>query len=226
MPDNVGVEDLNRVIGEIQYTPVELPDWISLPQEKLRNVLKKVNEYIEPVPFDPPPATIGRVRTLPFYNDYYLLELTNLASVPAYNKYAIIKPGDINIVDWTVEPIYSVNEKAPLQLNPSNVVAYLQFFSEYVFTADGQRFIINHPDELPWAPGIPDTHRAKVYDLIRSAELTGVYEDGSFRVEVTDLALYNLYKSVIFVTPSGMVDWIVVDKLAENLEIQRRDLLV
>lgn len=226
MPDHIGVEDLNRVIGEIQYTPVELPEWVSLPQEKLRAVLKKVNEYIEPVPFDPPPGTIGRVRTLPFYEDYYLLELTNLASVPAYNKYAIIKPGDINIIDWTVEPIYSVNEKAPLALNPSNVVAYLQFFSEYVFTADGQRFIINHPDELPWAPGVSDAQRAKVIDLIKPAELTGVYEDGSFRVEATDLALYDLYKSVIFVTPSGMVDWIVVDKLAENLEIQRRDLLV
>lgn len=226
MPDNIGVEDLNRVIGEIQFTPVELPEWVSLPQEKLRAVLKKVNEYIEPVPFDPPPGTIGRVRTLPFYDEYYLLELTNLASVPAYNKYAIIKPGDINIIDWTVEPIYSVNEKAPLVLNPSNVVAYLQFFSEYVFTADGQRFIINHPDELPWAPGVSDAQRARVIDLIKPAELTGVYEDGSFRVEATDLALYDLYKSVIFVTPSGMVDWIVVDKLAENLEIQRRDLLV
>ncbi|HCM83896.1 MAG TPA: hypothetical protein DIS76_04955, partial [Rhodospirillaceae bacterium] len=197
-----------------------------LPQEKLRAVLKKVNEYIEPVPFDPPPATIGRIRTLPFYDEYYLLELTNLASVPAYNKYAILKSGDINIIDWTVEPIYSVNEKAPLTLNPSNVVAYLQFFSEYVFTADGQRFIINHPDELPWAPGISDAQRAKVIDLIKPAELTGVYEDGSFRVEATDLALYDLYNCVIFVTPSGMVDWIVVDKLAENLEIQRRDLLV
>lgn len=221
-----GVEDLNRVIGEIQYTPVELPDWVSLPQEKLRNVLKKVNEYIEPVPFDPPPATIGRVRELPFYDEYYMLELTNLVSVPAYNKYAILKPGDINIVDWTVEPIYSVNEKAPLKLTPGNVVAYLQYFSEYVFTADGQRFIINHPDELPWAPGVSEGQRARVVDLVKPAELTGVYEDGSFRVEATDLALYDLYKSVIFVTPQGMVDWIVVDKLAENLEIQRRDLLV
>ena len=223
---NQGVEDINQVIGEIEYTPEPLPDWVNLPTEKLRAVLKKVNEYIEPVPFDPPPATLGRVRALPFYDEYYLLELTNLASVPAYNKYAILKPGDIHIIDWTVEPIYAVNEIAPLKLTPANVGAYLEFFAEYVFTADGQRFIINHPDELPWAPGTPDTIRAKAIDMVRPAELTGVYEDGSFRVEVTDLALYDLYKSTVFVSPTGMVDWIVMDKLAENLEIQRRDLLV
>ena len=221
-----GVEDINKVIGEIQYIPVEMPEWVSLPQEKLSNVLRKVNEYIEPVPFDPPPATVGRVRELPFYDDYYLLELTNLVSVPAYNKYAIMKPGDINIVDWTVEPIYSVNEKAPLKLTPGNVVSYLQFFSEYVFTADGQRFIINSPDDLPWVPSASEGQKARVVNHIRPAELTGVYEDGSFRVEVTDLALYDLHKSVIFVTPQGMVDWIVVDKVVEGLEIQRRDLLV
>ncbi len=212
-------------LGEIRYTPVALPDWVTLPPEKVKNLLKKVNEYIEPVPFEPPPATIGRVRQLPFYNDYYLLELTNLNTIPAYSKYALVKPGDIYVIDWTVNPIYDVNAKA-LQLDASNVVAYLEFFSEYVFTADGQRFIINSADDLPWLPNASDSQKDEAQSIIQPAQLTAAYEDGSFRVDVTDIALYDLYKSVVFVSPNGAVDWIIQDKLLENLEIQRRDLLV
>ncbi len=213
-------------IGEIRYTPVTLPEWVTLPPEKVKTLLKKVNEYIEPVPFEPPPATIGRVRQLPFYDDFYLLELTNLNTIPAYSKYALIKPGDIYVIDWTVNPIYDVNAKAPLNLNASNVVAYLEFFSEYVFTADGQRFIVNSVEDMPWIPNASGLQKSKAEDAIQPAMLTAAYEDGSFRVDVTDLALYDLYRSAVFVSPNGAVDWIVQEKLMENLEIQRRDLLV
>lgn len=216
----------NQPIGEISYVPVALPEWVELPAERLRGVLKKVNEYIEPVRFDPPPATTGKVRQLPFYKDFYAIELTNLAATPPYSKYALVRPGDVYVIDWTVEPLYEVNRVAPLNLEAGYVVAYLNFFTDFVFTAEGQRFIIENVNDLPWAPDATDIDKARVIEHIEPARLSAAYEDGGFRVEVVDLALYDLYRSTVYVTADGKVDWLIQGKLVENLPIVRRDLLV
>lgn len=215
------------MIGEITYTPVDLPEWHPLPTSGIDRVLRHVNHLMRPNPFESSPSTIARYRRLPFYADVGLIELTNLVSVPSFSKYVIYSRKAIRVVDWTVEPIYRANTEEPILLDASNVVSYLKFFSEYVFTANGQRYIIDDILDLPFINGYDHNGLpANLTTCIRKAQLTGVYQDGSLRVECTDLAGYNLYNSVIFVTPGGTVDWIVTDLLAEELPIIRRDTLV
>lgn len=223
-------EDVNRVIGEIQYIPVNLPDWTSVSTGSVPRLLRRLNHMFLPVGFDAR-WTAARVRSLPFFGETILVELTMLAAQPAYNKYALMGPRSHYVVDWTVEPIYKANEDGPLLLTAGNVAAYLQYFSEFVFTADGQRFPIESPDDLPYAPQVTQPQKDEIREKLLEAgfkppELTGVYEDGSFRVEVFDLSLYGIYRSVVFITPTGNVDWIVTDLVLSDLPVQRRDLLV
>ena len=217
----------DAAMTDMSFDPThDLPEWIDLPPEKVKQVLKHVNEYMDPIPFDPPPSTLGRVRMLPFYNDYYLLELVNLVTVPAYAKYAICKPGDVNVMDWTVDPIYDVNQKAPINITADNVIPYIKFFSDYVFTSDGQRKIIEMLDDIPWLETAKPYQKVRAQSFLQPARVTHEYDDGGYRVEVTDMALYNLYKSVIFVHSNGTIDWLIQDTLVEDMEIFRDNMLV
>ncbi len=224
-------QEAGEIIEEVQYIPVGLPAWIAVPEGGVARFLGHVNHMFRPVGFDKR-WTRARVRRLPFYERTMLVELTNQTGAVDYSKYILVGPRSYYVIDWTVEAIYKANEHGGLHLQEGTAVAYVEFFSEYVFTADGQRFPLTHRDELPFQPHVEEAEKEAIWGRLVEAgfhppELTGVYRgDGSFRVELFDLSKTDISRSTIFVTKTGEIDWIVTALVLADLPVFRRDVLV
>lgn len=179
-------------------------DWKKTDAEAAARILSEVNNFLEPVPFRPEQTTL-RVLPLPFYKGYELYELTDLSAVPAARKFAIYKPGDVNVIDWTNQVIYDVNEKAPITLTERNVAGYVKFFFNYVRGRHGRFMIIETIDDIRWQVEPPLQGRKVMQDMLTPVTVTGQDGDGTFHLEAFMVFKDSLFKTRVHVRPDGMV---------------------
>jgi hypothetical protein len=179
-------------------------DWQKIDAEKAARMLAEINPHLEPVPFSTDSTTV-RCQALPFYRGYQLCELTDLSAVPAARKYAIYKPGDVNVVNWTNQTIYETNEKAPVALDARNVRAYVRFFFSYVRGRHGRFAIVETIDDIKWQVEPPLQGRKVMQDMLEPLTLVSENEDGSFTLEAFMVFKDSLFKTRIHVKPDGLV---------------------
>ena len=65
-----------------------------------------------------------QVADLPFYDEYKLYTLSDTTLPPPNTRYMLYKPGDVSLMNWTNEPIYSVNERAPIKIDRKTCLPY------------------------------------------------------------------------------------------------------
>lgn len=179
-------------------------DWHKVDVERTARILSEVNPHLEPVPFSMESTTV-RTQRLPFYREYEFLELTDLSAVPAARKYAIYKPGDVNVVNWTNQAIYDTNEKAPIRLDERSVVDYVKFFFGYVRGRHGRFLIIETIDDIRWQVEPPLQGRKVMQQMLEPVTLTGKEEDGTFNLEAYMVFKDSLFKTKVHVKPDGLV---------------------
>lgn len=181
-----------------------MADWQKIDSENKLQILDEVNKYLTPVPFNPDSSAI-RVKGLPFYSQYQLLELTDLSTVPAARKYAIYKPGDVSIIDWTNQPIYSINEKEPIKLTDKNVADYVKFFFEYVRGRHGRFLVVETIDDIHWQIEPPAQGRKVMQEMLDPVTVTGQEPNGVFKLEAFMVFKDSLFKTKIQVDAGGLV---------------------
>ena len=179
-------------------------DWQKLDSDKAAQVLSELNAHLEPIPFSPDSTTI-RSQKLPFYRDYALFELTDLSAIPGARKYAIYKPGDVNVITWTNQAIYETNEKAPIHLTEDTVVNYVRFFFNYVRGRHGRFLIIETIDDVRWQIEPPAQGRKVMQEMLEPVTLIGQDADGTFNLEAFMIFKDSLFKTQIHVKPDGLV---------------------
>lgn len=179
-------------------------DWQKLDSEKTAQALSELNSYLEPIPFSPESTTI-RTQRLPFYRDYALFELTDLSAIPGARKYAIYKPGDVNVINWTNQAIYETNEKAPVVLTEDTVVDYVRFFFNYVRGRHGRFLIIETIDDVRWQIEPPAQGRKVMQEMLEPITLVGQDPDGTFNLEAFMIFKDSLFKTQIHVKQDGLV---------------------
>ncbi|MEZ0259849.1 MAG: hypothetical protein ACAH80_02505 [Alphaproteobacteria bacterium] len=179
-------------------------DWQKLDAEKAARILSEVNPQLEPVPFSAEQTTI-RVQKLPFYKNYELYELTDLSAVPAARKYALYKPGDINVINWTNQTIYETNEKAPIALDERNVVEYVKFFFNYVRGRHGRFLIIETIDDIRWQVEPPLQGRKVMQEMLEPVGVVSQDADGTFNLEAFMVFKDSLFKTRVHVKKDGLV---------------------
>jgi hypothetical protein len=179
-------------------------DWQKLDAEKSARILSEVNPHLEPVPFSVEHTTI-RAQRLPFYKSYELFELTDLSAVPAARKYALYKPGDINVINWTNQTIYETNEKAPISLDERNVVDYVKFFFNYVRGRHGRFLIIETIDDIRWQVEPPLQGRKVMQEMLVPVGVVSQDADGTFNLEAFMVFKDSLFKTKIHVKKDGLV---------------------
>src|SRR5690606_13375415 len=133
-----------------------------------------------------------------------LIELTDLSAVPAARKYAIYKPGDAAIIDWTNRAIYDTNEKAPVMLDERTVVDYVKFFFNYVRGRHGRFLVIEAIDDIRWQVEPPLQGRRIMQEMLEPVTLSGRNEDGEFTLEAYMVFKDSLFKTRIHVAPDGL----------------------
>jgi len=156
------------------------------------------------------PAALPEGRTsvqaaaLPFYDEFKLYAISD-TTMPAPNtRYLLMKPGDIQAMNWTNEPIYSVNERAPIKLERKTIVSYAKFFFHYVRGQLGRFIIVEKPDEVLWLPNATAQEKQDVNSRLAPVAYKGVGRDNLFTLSATVIFKNALFKTDIKVAPYDM----------------------
>jgi hypothetical protein len=179
-------------------------DWQKTDSENTLRMLGEINPFLEPIPFRPETTTI-RTQKPPFYREHILVELTDLSAVPGARKYALYKPGDVNVINWTNQAIYETNEKAPVLLNEKTVVDYVKFFFNYVRGRHGRFVIIETIDDVRWQIDPPLQGRKVMQEMLEPVTLISQDPDGTFNLEAFMVFKDSLFKTKIHVRKEGLV---------------------
>src|ERR1700761_6582658 len=130
-----------------------------------KKLLEDIAGDIAPVKL-PADKTTVQVADLAFYDEFKFYALSD-TTLPAPNtRYMLYKPGDVSLMNWTNEPIYAVNERAPIKLDRKTAITYSKFFFHYVRGQLGRFIIVEKPEEVVWLPNATDKEKAAVAEKL------------------------------------------------------------
>lgn len=181
-----------------------IDSWLKLDAGGSARRLKEINPSLEPAPLDPAKTAI-RTQLLPFYRHYELLELTDFSTTPGARKYVIYKQGDVNVINWTNQPIYDTNEKSPIILTEENVTEYAKFFFNYVRGRHGRFLVIETIDDIRWQIEPPVQGRKVIQEMLEPVTLVSHEADGTFNLDAFMVFKDSMFKTKIHVKKDGLV---------------------
>jgi hypothetical protein len=141
---------------------------------------------------------------LPFYEQFRLYALIDTAAAGPNIRHVLYKPGWAILMDWTNEPIYRVNELAPIRLDRTTVIPYAKFFFHYVRGQLGRFIIVESPDDMVWLPNVTEKEKADVAATLRPATYRGLDADQRFTVTCTVVFKNALFRTDIKVASREM----------------------
>ncbi len=175
----------------------------TLSPDDARAFISTVAPDIAPVSL-PADKTLVQAANLPFYGEYRLYALTDMSLPPPNVRYILYKPGDANLMNWTNEPIYSVNERAPIKLDKKTLVPYAKFFFHYVRGQLGRFIIVEKPEEVVWLPNANAKEKAEVAARLMPVTYKGIGRDNLFTLTCTVVFKNALFKTDIRIAPYEM----------------------
>ena len=175
----------------------------ALNPEATREILSAIADEILPVKF-PADQTLVQVADLPFYDDFKFYALTDMTLPPPNVRYMIYKPGDVSLLNWTNEPIYAINERAPIKLDRKTLIPYAKFFFHFVRGQLGRFIIVEKPEEVVWLPNANAEEKAKVAEKLLPVSYKGIGRDNLFTLTCTVVFKNALFKTDIKIAPYEM----------------------
>lgn len=190
---------------------------VKLAPEEAGPILQEINTVFDDTEFDAETAVLLG-QYIPFYPGYRYLDVSDFESVPNRQRFVIYKPGHIVALDWTNDPIYQLNEKAPLQLDEGNVSAYARFFFAHVRGRHGRFLLINSVDDIQWREEPPPVVRKAVGKMIQPISI--IEQNGnSFILSSCMVFKDALFKARVNITAEGMVNLSDEELLIEDMPI-------
>jgi len=178
---------------------IDLP-FETVPKEEAEAFLEKIAHDLLPVKM-PEGKTVIKVSSLPFYDEYKLYALQDLTLPEPNTRYILYKDGELVIMNWTNEPIYEVNEKAPIKLDKKTLPVYASFFFNFVRGQLGRFIIVEKPEDVSWLENATDEEKAKVNELLMPIKYKGIGRDNLFTLTATVVFKNALFKTDIKVAP-------------------------
>lgn len=168
-----------------------------------QKILTDIASDIAPVKLTEGKTTI-QVADLPFYDDFKFYALSD-TTLPAPNtRYMLYKEGDVSLMNWTNEPIYAVNERAPIKLDRKTAIPYSKFFFHYVRGQLGRFIIVEKPEEVIWLANANDKEKAAVAEKLQPVTYKGIGRDNLFTLTATVVFKNALFKTDIKIAPYEM----------------------
>ncbi len=192
--------------------------FIKLDALESETVLEDINPVLEGSSFDSETVTILGQK-LSFYPDYRFLDIADYEVVPHARRFIIYKPGDVVVLNGTNEPVYALNEKAPLLLDENTAVDYVQFFFSYVKGKHGRFIITETVDDIQWKEEPPPAARKAIGKMIESVLVTKIDDDGSYHLVASMMFKDSLFKTSVIVSPSGLVNLSDEELLVEDMPV-------
>ncbi len=168
-----------------------------------QKLLADISTDIAPIKL-PEDKTTVQVADLAFYDEFKLYALSD-TTLPAPNtRYVLHKPGDVSVMNWTNEPIYSVNERAPIKVDRKTCIPYAKFFFHYVRGQLGRFIIVEKPDEVTWLSNANEKEKADVAARLMPVTYKGIGRDNLMTLTATVVFKNALFKTDIKLAPFEM----------------------
>jgi hypothetical protein len=152
---------------------------------------------------------------LPWYDEYRFYSLQD----EEQTRHLLYKPGDPELMNWTNEIIYRVNDKAPIKLDRKNVILYAKFFFHYVRGQLGRFIIVEKPDEVAWLDNATPDEMQKVADRLMAVTYKGIGRDNRYLLTASVVFKNALFKTNIRVAPDGLMELTDEELLLEDLNV-------
>lgn len=159
-------------------------------------LISDIASDISPVTLTPGKTSV-QVADVPFYDEFKFYALSDSTLPPPNTRYILYKPGDVSLMNWTNEPIYSVNERAPIKLERQTIIPYAKFFFHYVRGQLGRFIIVEKPEEVVWLTNANDKEKADVAQRLMPVTYNGIGRDGLFTLTATVIFKNALFKTDI-----------------------------
>ena len=169
----------------------------------VQKLLGDIASDIAPVKLTEGKTTV-QVAELPFYEEFKLYALSDTALPQPNTRYILYKQGDVSLLNWTNEPIYSVNERAPIKLDRKSTVPYAKFFFHYVRGQLGRFIIVEKPEEVVWLANANDKEKAEVAQRLMPVTYKGIGRDNLYTLTATVVFKNALFKTDIKIAPYEM----------------------
>lgn len=179
--------------------------YLKVENEDKVQILDHVRTMIDGESFTPENTEI-LAKDLPFYPGYQFLDICQKDSIPVMHRYIVYGPEHIEVLNWTNEPIYTLNDKVPINLSPENVKTYVRFFFAMVKGKEGLFRITQSTEDIEWREDPPPSARKAIGNMIEPLQMTGATPDGSFTLSMCMMFKDSLFKSDVIVQKNGLVE--------------------
>lgn len=185
---------------------------------EIATILDKLNPEFDGTVFDPVETTI-LAQDVPFYKGYRLLDIADYASVPALRRFTLYSKDQFEMLDFTNEPIYMLNQKLPITLSEETVSDYVRFFFTYVRGRHGRFIITEGVDDIQWKEDPPPTARKAIGQMLTPVTLEKTDESGNYHLKACMIFKDSLFSSNIKVEPNGFVSLSDEELLVEDIPV-------
>ena len=148
--------------------------------------------------------TVVQVADLDFYDEFKLCALSDATISAPNTRYILYKQGDVSLMNWTNEPIYSVNEHAPIKIDRKTAIPYAKFFFHYVRGQLGRFIIVEKPEEVVWLANATDKEKAEVAERLMPVTYNRIGRDNLITLTATVVFKNALFKTDIKIAPFDM----------------------
>jgi hypothetical protein len=177
-------------------------DWQDVSESETARLLGEINPV---APYKlPENKTKIRVAAVPFYDEFNFYSLADTSLNGPNERYMLYKPGDIALLNWTNEPIYKVNERAPIKLERKTVIPYAKFFFHYVRGQLGRFIIVEKPEEVTWHRIAKPEEKAKLNEKLMPVTYKGITKDNLYTLTASVVFKNALFRTDIKIAPMEM----------------------
>ncbi|MBI3419174.1 MAG: hypothetical protein HY053_03475 [Proteobacteria bacterium] len=188
--------------------------FITLSPDKAKPIIAEAREVLEAKGMDTSALEL-RMAALPWYESYNFYTIADHEQT----RYMLYKPGDAELMNWTNEIIYRVNDKAPIKLDRKNVILYSKFFFHYVRGQLGRFIIVEKPDDVAWLDNANEEEMGKVNDRLMPVTYKGIGRDNRYLLTSSVVFKNALFKTNIRVAMDGLMELTDEELLLEDLNV-------
>jgi hypothetical protein len=158
-------------------------------------------------------------QELSFYPGYRFLDMADYESAPPVRRFAVYKPGDAVVLNWTNEPIYELNARVPISLNEHTVVDYVRFFFTYIRGRHGRFLVAENVDDIMWREEPPPAARKAIGNILSPLSVASAATDGSYRLNLCMMFKDSLFRAVAEVGRDGLVTLTNEELMIEDMPV-------
>lgn len=175
--------------------------WQRLDRDTSVKVIDSVKSDANEGMFSIGTSEVQRAR-VSFYREYFIYKVTNYASLPSFTFEYLSDGTFFHYLDGTEAPIYAVNDKGGLTLDPNNVIDYASFYYERAGDEDGDVLMIKNPSDMPLLDSLDPRAYDAVFDKHINPQIT-LGDNGNYFIEANLYKDTQLIRAQMEVTPKG-----------------------